>query len=84
MQLGLWSDQRSFYREAAAVAGRQRRTSAKRIRFEWSYGSLSRSFSLPSNVDVEGIKAEYKDAVLAVRLTEHGVPMHRHRAYSGG
>lgn len=35
---------------------------------ERSYGSFYRSFSLPSNVDAEGISAEYKDGVLQVTV----------------
>jgi len=38
------------------------------LRFERSYGSFSRSFSLPPNVDVEGITAEAKDGVLTVTI----------------
>jgi HSP20 family protein len=37
-------------------------------RVERSYGSFARSFSLPNVVDVEKIKAEYKDGVLRVTL----------------
>jgi HSP20 family protein len=38
------------------------------IRIERSYGSFLRRFSLPSNVDAKGIKAECKDGVLSVRI----------------
>jgi len=38
------------------------------LRVERSYGSFSRSFSLPSTVNTEAIKAEYKDGVLTVEL----------------
>ena len=37
-------------------------------RVERSYGSFSRSFTLPSVVDTEKIRAEYKDGVLRVTL----------------
>jgi HSP20 family protein len=37
-------------------------------RVERSYGSFARSFSLPTVVDTEKIKAEYKDGVLNVTL----------------
>jgi HSP20 family protein len=37
-------------------------------RVERSYGAFTRSFSLPNMVDVEKIKAEYKDGVLRVTL----------------
>lgn len=35
---------------------------------ERSYGSFYRSFTLPRNVDPEGIGAEYKDGVLVVTI----------------
>jgi HSP20 family protein len=38
------------------------------LRYERSYGSFSRSFSLPPNVDVEGIQAEAQDGVLTVTI----------------
>lgn len=38
------------------------------LRTERSYGSFSRSFSLPSMVNAEAIKAEYKNGVLTVEL----------------
>ncbi len=37
-------------------------------RVERSYGTFSRSFTLPSVVDQEKIKAEYKDGVLRLTL----------------
>lgn len=37
-------------------------------RVERAYGSFSRSFTLPSVVDTDKIKAEYKDGVLRVTL----------------
>jgi HSP20 family protein len=37
-------------------------------RIERSFGAFSRSFSLPSTVDVNKTAAEYKDGVLIVRL----------------
>jgi HSP20 family protein len=37
-------------------------------RSERSYGTFSRSFTLPVTVDTERIKAEYKDGVLFVTL----------------
>jgi HSP20 family protein len=38
------------------------------LRIERSYGSFSRSFSLPNTVNTETIKAEYKNGVLTVEL----------------
>jgi HSP20 family protein len=37
-------------------------------RLERSYGTFSRSFTLPTTVDQEGINAEYKDGVLKITL----------------
>jgi HSP20 family protein len=38
------------------------------LRYERSYGRFSRSFSLPPNVDVEGISASAQDGVLTVTI----------------
>lgn len=38
------------------------------LRMERSYGSFSRSFSLPNTVDAQAIKAQYTDGVLTVSL----------------
>ena len=38
------------------------------LRMERSYGSFSRSFSLPNTVNTEQIKADYRDGVLTVTL----------------
>ena len=38
------------------------------LRMERSYGSFSRSFSLPNSVNTEAIKAEYMDGVLNITL----------------
>ena len=37
-------------------------------RIERSYGTFSRSFSLPPNVDAAKLSAEYKNGVLTVRI----------------
>lgn len=54
------------------IRGERRRESEVREeqyhRVERSYGSFSRSFSLPSTVDSERVSAEYKDGVLTVLL----------------
>jgi len=41
---------------------------ATEIRVESFYGTFSRSFSLPENIDAKGIRAETKDGVLRVRI----------------
>jgi len=41
---------------------------ANEIRVESSYGSFSRSFALPDNVDAKAITAESKDGVLKVHV----------------
>jgi HSP20 family protein len=38
------------------------------LRMERSYGSFSRSFSVPNTVDTQAIKAEYTDGVLTITL----------------
>jgi HSP20 family protein len=38
------------------------------LRIERTYGSFSRSFSLPNTVSPEAIKAEYKNGVLTVEM----------------
>ncbi|MBZ5644784.1 MAG: Hsp20/alpha crystallin family protein [Acidobacteriia bacterium] len=38
------------------------------LRIERTYGTFSRSFSLPNTVNPESIRAEYKNGVLAVSL----------------
>ena len=37
-------------------------------RIERSYGSFSRSFSLPSRIDTEKVRADFKDGVLSIVL----------------
>ena len=38
------------------------------VRTERSYGTFSRSFVLPDNIDTESIKANYKDGVLDISI----------------
>lgn len=38
------------------------------LRIERTYGSFSRSFSLPNTVNTESIKADYKNGVLTVEI----------------
>ena len=54
----------------------QEQKEANEIRVESFYGSFSRSFSLPDNVDAKAIRAEAKDGVLRVRIpkTEAAAP----------
>lgn len=37
-------------------------------RVERSYGSFARSFTLPATVDASGVRADYRDGMLTVRL----------------
>ena len=46
-------------------------------RVESVYGSFSRSFSLPENVDAAGIKCESKDGVLTVHIPKKQVEKHK-------
>lgn len=41
---------------------------ANEIRMESFYGTFSRSFVLPNNIDVAGIRAESKDGILRVHV----------------
>ncbi len=43
-------------------------TDENEIRVESFYGTFSRSFSLPENVDVKSVRAESKDGVLRIRI----------------
>jgi len=51
--------------------------SEKRHYVERMYGSFSRSFTLPSNADVEHIRAQFKDGVLTVELPKVEAPKPR-------
>jgi len=44
------------------------------IRVESFYGSFSRSFSLPENIDPKAIRAESKDGVLRIRIPKTEAP----------
>ncbi|AMY09647.1 Spore protein SP21 [Luteitalea pratensis] len=37
-------------------------------RVERSYGAFSRSFTLPSRIDTENVRAEFKEGVLSIKL----------------
>lgn len=43
-------------------------------RIERSYGSFSRSFSLPEGIDADGCEANMKEGVLTVRLPKKPLP----------
>src|SRR5690606_26687671 len=47
---------------------------ANEIRVESWYGSFSRSFALPDDVDTKAITAESKDGVLKVRVPKAATP----------
>jgi HSP20 family protein len=44
------------------------------IRIESFYGTFSRSFSLPENVDPNSVRAESKDGVLRIRIPKTQAP----------
>jgi HSP20 family protein len=46
---------------------------ANEIRVESFYGTFSRSFRLPDNIDVNGIRAESKDGVLRLHIPKTAV-----------
>jgi HSP20 family protein len=54
------------------IQGERRREkdekTTKYHRVERSYGSFARSFSLPDQVDENGVKADYKDGMLNLRI----------------
>lgn len=62
----------SFERGILTISGERRQEKKEKdeneIRVESFYGSFSRSFSLPDNVDAKAIQAESKDGVLRVRI----------------
>jgi HSP20 family protein len=52
----------------------QEHQDANEIRVESFYGSFSRSFSIPENVDAENIKAESRDGVLRIHIPKKEAP----------
>ncbi|MEX1003272.1 MAG: Hsp20/alpha crystallin family protein [Crocinitomicaceae bacterium] len=40
----------------------------KFTRREFNYSSFSRSFTLPENIDEDGVKAQYKDGILTIAV----------------
>ena len=57
---------------AEAKQEKEEKKGEKVIYSERSYGMVSRSFSLPAEVDSKGAKAEYKDGVLNLTLPKKG------------
>jgi HSP20 family protein len=57
---------------AITISGERRHEKEQKeeneIRVESFYGTFSRTFSLPDNIDEKGIRAESKDGVLRVRI----------------
>lgn len=47
-------------------------------RLERAYGPFSRAFDLPRSVDTEGIRAEYRNGVLSVRLPKRNENRAKH------
>ena len=42
--------------------------------FERGFGTFSRSFNLPENVDIDSVDAHYRDGVLEIRLKKMTLP----------
>ena len=63
------------------IAGERRhekeQKDANEIRVESFYGTFSRSFSLPDNVDAKAIRAETRDGVLRVRIPKTAPTMQK-------
>ena len=57
---------------AEAKQEKEEKKGEKVIHSERSYGMVSRSFTLPADVDEKGAKAEYKDGVLNLVLPKKG------------
>ena len=57
---------------AEAKQEKEEKKGEKVIYSERSYGMVSRSFSLPAEVDSKDAKAEYKDGVLSLTLPKKG------------
>lgn len=62
----------TFEQGVVTISGERRQEKKQKdengIRVESFYGSFSRSFALPDNVDPKAIGAESKDGVLRVRI----------------
>lgn len=53
---------------SAEVKNENEEKSDKLIRREFSFSTFSRSFTLPKSVDLDKIKADYKDGILRIAL----------------
>ena len=53
---------------SAEVKNENEEKSDKLIRREFSFSTFSRSFTLPKSVDLDKIKADYKDGILHIAL----------------
>ncbi|SRR5512138_2353981 len=73
----------TFENGAIKISGERRHEKEQKdeneIRVESFYGTFSRTFQLPENIDPKGIRAEQKDGVLRVRIpktqTEEAKPV---------
>jgi HSP20 family protein len=66
IQVSVEGDQVSL--SAEVKQEKEEKKGEKTIYSERSYGMASRSFTLPTDVDAQGAKAEYKDGVLNLTL----------------
>jgi HSP20 family protein len=62
----------TFDQGVLTISGERRQENKQKnendLRIESFYGSFSRSFALPDNVDPKNIRAESRDGVLRVRI----------------
>jgi HSP20 family protein len=68
MKLDVKEDEKADTVRAEMKQEKEEKKDEKVIYSERSYGMVSRSFSLPAQVDPQGAKAEYKDGVLNLVL----------------
>ena len=70
IQVDIDDDQVSL--RAEVKQEKEKKEGEKTVYSERSYGMVSRSFTLPVDVDAKGAKAEYKDGVLNLTLPKKG------------
>ncbi len=68
MKLDVKEDEKAYTVRAEMKQEKEEKKDEKLIYSERSYGMVSRSFSLPAEVDAGAAKAEYKDGVLNLVL----------------